>query len=132
MSDDRASFLDLKSILILSIASFLIEINAKYLKKASDKNLQSPNLGWLLFLVEFTWHNAPTELYFYICLYLLNSLCVYKCYICIYWSAYIYLNYNLVPFNIKNLDGLKTHRHVFWALFFHVSPLLLCHTYSQL
>ena len=49
---------------------------------------------------------------------------IYKC--------YIYLNYNLVPFIIKNLDGLETHHHVFQAPFFHVSPLPPCHTLSQL
>ena len=42
----------------------------------------------------------------------------------LYLYLLIYLNYNLVPFNIKNLDGLKTHRHAFRALF----PMSLpCH-----
>ena len=45
LSNDRASFLDLKSILILLIASFLIEINAKYLKKASDKRFAKSKFG---------------------------------------------------------------------------------------
>ena len=45
LSDDRASFLDLKSILILTIASFLIEINAKYLKKASNKKFAKSKFG---------------------------------------------------------------------------------------
>ena len=51
-------------------------------------------------------------LYIYIYLYLLNSLHIYKYlyfYICIYWSAFIYLNYCLVPFNIMNLQGLEMH-----------------------
>ena len=98
--------------------------------RLDSTGIELESAGMTLFLLE--WNILNKIAYIYICLYLLNSLCVYKCYICIYWSAYIYLNYNLVPFNIKNLDGLKTHRHVFWALFFHVSPLLLCHTYSQL
>ena len=37
-------------------------------------------------------------------------------YIYIYIFAYIYLNYNLVPFIIKNLDGLKTCHHASRAL----------------
>ena len=48
LSDNRALFLDLKSIWILLIASFLIEINAKYSQKAGDKNCQSPNLGCVI------------------------------------------------------------------------------------
>ena len=43
--DDRASFLDLKPILILLIASFLIEINAKYSEKVSDKNFAKSKFG---------------------------------------------------------------------------------------
>ena len=45
LSDDRASFLDLKSILILLIASFLIEINAKYSEKASNKIFAKSKFG---------------------------------------------------------------------------------------
>ena len=45
MLDDRASFLDLKSILILLIASFLIEINAKYSEKAGNKNFAKSKFG---------------------------------------------------------------------------------------
>ena len=48
MSEDGASILDLESIWILLIASFLIEINAKYPKKAGDGNCQSPNLGYII------------------------------------------------------------------------------------
>ena len=43
--DDRASFLDLKSILILLITSFLIEIDAKYSEKAGDKNFAKSKFG---------------------------------------------------------------------------------------
>ena len=60
-------------------------------------------------------------LYIYICLYLLNSLCIYKCNICIYWSAY---NYNLVPFNIKTQMGSRRIAMCFEP-FFPMS--LLCH-----
>ena len=48
LADDGASFLDPESIWILSIASFLIEINAKYLQKASNKNCSSPNLVYII------------------------------------------------------------------------------------
>jgi hypothetical protein len=44
LSDDKESFLDLESILIILIASFLIEIIAKYSQKAGDEICQSPNL----------------------------------------------------------------------------------------
>ena len=46
-----------------------------------------------------------------------------------YIYAYIYLNYYLVPVNIKNLHGLQTHGNVSQALFSHASP---CHTHSRL
>ena len=48
LSDDRSSILDLESVLILLIAFFLIEINAKYLQKAGNKICQSPNLGCII------------------------------------------------------------------------------------
>ena len=48
MQDDGASFVDLESICILLIASFLIEINAKKLEKSGDENCQSPNLGGII------------------------------------------------------------------------------------
>ena len=58
------------------------------------------------------WNILNKIAYIYIYLYLLNSLHIYKylySYVCIYWSAFIYLNYCLVPFNIMNLQGLEMH-----------------------
>ena len=56
MSDDRTLFLDHECTLILLIASFLIEINAKYaklikidkVKISVSKNCLSPNWGWII------------------------------------------------------------------------------------
>ena len=52
-------------------------------------------------------------------------------YICIYWSAYIYLKYYFVPFNIKNTWAWDMLPCVS-TLSPHVSPLPPCHTHSQL
>ena len=63
----RASFVDLEYIWILSIASFLIEIIAKYPQKAGDKNAKNPillGLGWLLIKIQRDLHsrnNAPSS-----------------------------------------------------------------------
>ena len=74
LSDDRAWFLDLKSIWIILIASFLIEINAKYLKKAGDENLAKSKFGsyywWWLFWHEFTWCYVPLNfIYIFVCIW---------------------------------------------------------------
>ena len=44
---DIETIVDLEYIWILSIASFLIEIIAKYPQKVGDKKCKRPNLGWL-------------------------------------------------------------------------------------
>ena len=89
--------------------------------------IELESTGMALFLQEWNILNKIAYIYG---LYLLNTLCIYIClyYICIYWSAYIYLNYYLVPFNTWAWDMLP---HVS-TLFPHVSPLLQCHTHSQL
>ena len=71
LSDDGASFLDLESIWIILIASFLNEINAKYLWNPSDENLSKSKFGlyywWWLFLHEFTWCYVPlTSIYIFV------------------------------------------------------------------
>ena len=48
-------------------------------------------------------------------IYLLIFIKYLYFYICIYWSAFIYLNYCLVPFNIMNLQGLEMHGDMSWA-----------------
>ena len=50
--------------------------------RLDSTGIELESAGMTLFLLE--WNILNKIAYIYICLYLLNSLCVYKCYICIY------------------------------------------------
>ena len=98
--------------------------NVRILLESTGMRLDSR--GITVFLQE--WNILNKIVYIYICLHLLNI------FLYLYLLIYLYLFklYYLVHFNIKNLHGLETRGNTSRALFFHVSPLLPCHTHSQL
>ena len=99
-----ASFLDSESIWILSMASFLIEINAKYLQKASNKNCSSPNLGYIIDGCSF---------YMMLCVYLtvLIYLFAFEALIWHSWSSNMKIEPNIShdfeidPITILNMEA---------------------------